>query len=159
MNIPVNRKIVISVIGGHDCTAKTKKQAYETGKIIAELGAVLVCGGLGGVMQAAAQGAKENSGLTIGILPGKDNKDANKYIDIPLATGLGYARNTIVAGSADIVVALKGREGTLSEIGFALSERKTVVGLDTWDIPRIIKVNSIAALKKKLTQLIAKISE
>jgi len=105
-------------------------------------------------MEQAAKGAKDAGGTTVGILPGKDKNDANPYIDIPVATGLGYTRNTLVAGCADVVIALPGQEGTLSEIGFALSEKKPVIGLNTWDIPGIVKVKSVEDAKKKVRKFI-----
>ncbi|MBU2063584.1 MAG: TIGR00725 family protein [Candidatus Omnitrophica bacterium] len=149
-------RVLISVIGGHKADKKARDLARQTGRIIARLGAILVCGGLGGVMEYAAQGAKGAGGLTVGILPGEKKKDANKYIDIPIPTGLGYMRNTLVAGCADIVVALPGKEGTLSEIAFALTAKKPVIGLHSWKIPGMVCVESIAELKRKLKKLIVK---
>lgn len=135
-------KLLIAVIGGHRCGKKTRLLAEQLGREIAKLGAILVCGGLGGVMEAAAKGAKEAGGTTVGILP-KDNKcDANQYIDIPIATGLGFARNTIIITAADIVIAFKGKYGTLSEIGFALNAKKTVIGIGSWDIKGVIKAGN-----------------
>lgn len=136
------KKMIIGVIGGHSCSAKTAKLARELGKEIAKLGAILVCGGLSGVMEAAAQGAKENGGITVGLLPGADKGNANKFIDIPLATGLGYTRNTLVATASDIIIALPGEYGTLSEIGFALNAKKPVVGIGSWDIRGMLKASS-----------------
>ncbi|MBM3247811.1 MAG: TIGR00725 family protein [Candidatus Omnitrophica bacterium] len=134
---------VISVIGGNKCSDETGKIAQEIGKNIAKLGAILVCGGLGGVMEAAAKGAKENGGLTVGILPGERKTDANPYIDIAIPTGLGLARNTLVVKAADLIVALPGEYGTLSEISFALIFKKPVINLSNWDISGTIKVNTI----------------
>lgn len=148
------KRILISVIGGHKINKKTAKLAYEVGKMIAGLNAVLVCGGLGGVMEAAAHGAKDGQGLTVGILPGKNKQDANEYIDIPIATGLGYTRNTLVAGAADLVIALAGKEGTLSEIGFALSEKKPIIGLNTWDIPGVLRAKSIQDAQRKIKKIL-----
>jgi len=136
------KKFIIGVIGGHSCDEKTAKIAQELGGEIARLGAILVCGGLGGIMEAAARGAKENGGVTVGILPGEDKSEANQYIDIPIATGLGYTRNTLVTTAADLIIALPGKYGTLSEIGFALNAKKTVIGIGTWDIEGIIKVKT-----------------
>jgi uncharacterized protein (TIGR00725 family) len=132
----------ISVIGGSTCSKKHAKIAYELGALIAKEGWVLVCGGRGGVMEQACRGAKEKGGLTVGILPSLDGKDANAYVDIKIPTGLGYARNTLVVRAADIIVAISGKYGTLSEIAFAFNEGKTVLGIDTWDIPKIIKVKA-----------------
>ncbi|MDD5747217.1 MAG: TIGR00725 family protein [Candidatus Omnitrophica bacterium] len=147
-------KILIAVIGGHHADAPTLKLAEEAGAMIAGLGAILVCGGLSGVMESACRGAKKAGGTTVGILPGKDKQAANEFVDIPIPTGLGFTRNTLVAGCPDIVMALPGKEGTLSEIGFALSEKKPVIGLKTWDIPGVIKVKTVKAAEKKIKQLL-----
>ena len=134
--------MTIAVIGGHVCSPDIARIAEETGKGIAELGATLVCGGLSGVMEASCRGAKSAGGKTIGILPGHDKAAANRYVDIPIATGLGYMRNNLVVKNADIVVAIDGKEGTLSEIAFALQMKKPILGIKTWDIPGIIRVNN-----------------
>lgn len=124
----------IAVIGSGTRDDKERRLAEEVGREIASRGAILVSGGLGGVMEAASKGAKEAQGLTVGILPGRDAKSANPYIDIPIPTGLGEARNAIVAISADAVIAIGGALGTLSEIAFALKARIPVIGLSTWDL-------------------------
>jgi uncharacterized protein (TIGR00725 family) len=103
---------------------------------LAEAGAVLVCGGRGGVMEAACRGAKSANGLTIGILPGKSWSEANPYVDIPIVTGIGEARNAIITRTAQAVIAIGGSYGTLSEIAFALSFGTPVVGLGTWEVGR-----------------------
>jgi uncharacterized protein (TIGR00725 family) len=108
--------------------------AAEVGRLVAERGAVLVCGGLGGVMEAACRGAKQAGGMTVGILPGTDRADANPYVDIALPTGLGEARNALVVRAADVLIAVGGGYGTLSEIALALKAGKRVIGLDTWEI-------------------------
>ena len=108
--------------------------AEEVGRLIARAGAALVCGGMGGVMEAACRGAKSEGGLTIGILPGPDRGGANSCVDIAIATGLGEARNLAIIRTSDVLVAVGGSYGTLSEIGFALKMGKRVVGLRTWDI-------------------------
>jgi len=136
------RKFLVSVIGGHECNEKTAKLAEEVGRIVAEEGAVLVSGGLTGIMEAVCRGSKRAGGLTIGIVPGKDKNDANDFVDIVITTGMGHARNVIIAAGTDIVIAISGEYGTLSEIGFALSQKKPVYGFGTWDIPDIIKLNS-----------------
>lgn len=145
-------KLLIGVIGGHRCSHVTARRAYEVGKGIAALGAILVCGGLGGVMKAAAQGSKENGGVTVGILPGEDKRDANTYIDIPIATGLGYTRNTLVTSAVDIIVAFAGKYGTLSEIGFALNAGKRVIGLGSWRIKGVIGVKTPREALAKIKQ-------
>ena len=130
------RKICISVIGSGDdaLSPQIAKIANEVGREIASRGAVLICGGLGGVMAEAAKGAKENGGLTIGILPGEDPGGANPFIDITLPTGLGFARNVLVAYSGDAIIAISGRLGTLSEISYALLKKKPVIGIHTWNL-------------------------
>jgi uncharacterized protein (TIGR00725 family) len=107
--------------------------AYEVGRLLAEAGHAIVCGGLGGVMEAACRGAKSASGLTIGILPGTARGDANPYVDVAIATGIGEARNFVIVRTADALIAVGGGYGTLSEISFALATGRRVVGLDTWE--------------------------
>jgi len=130
----------IAVIGGHSCCADVAKIAESIGKEVARMGATLICGGLTGVMEAACKGAKSVGGKTIGILPGHDKDEANPYIDIPIVTGLGYMRNNLIVKNADIIIAIDGKEGTLSEIAFALQMKKPTLGIDTWDIPGVIQV-------------------
>ncbi len=129
-------KIFISVVGESDASEKVHKLAEEVGRLIAKAGAILVCGGLKGVMEAAAKGAKSAGGSTVGILPGSKHEEANPYIDIPIVTGLGYARNKIVVKTGQVVIAIGGKYGTLSEIGFALGYGIPVVGLKTWELIR-----------------------
>ena len=124
----------VAVIGSATCDEKVAAQAREIGREIARRGAVLVCGGRGGVMVAACHGAKEAGGTTVGILPGTHRGEANRYVDIPIATGLGEARNAVVVRTADVVIAVSGGYGTLSEIGFALKMGRPVVGLDTREL-------------------------
>ena len=129
-----DKKILIAVIGGGDCSQKEARLAEEVGREIARHGAILVCGGLGGVMEAACRGASSAGGLTIGILPGDNRRAANPYVQIPIVTGLGYARNVAVAKSAQAVIAIDGSYGTLSEIGHALQSGIPVIGLNTWSL-------------------------
>jgi hypothetical protein len=103
---------------------------------------VLICGGLGGVMEAACRGVKEAGGLTVGILPGLDPSDANPYVDVVIATGLGEARNALVVNAADAVIAVGGGYGTLSEIGLALRAGKRVVGLGSWEVEGVEALDS-----------------
>lgn len=124
----------VGVIGAGKCSNEMKQMAEEVGHGIASEGAVLVCGGLGGVMEAAARGAKKKGGMTIGILPGSDKSDANDYIDIPIPTGIGQARNMVVVNSSDVVIALPGKFGTLSEMAFAMKLGKPLVSLSAWNI-------------------------
>jgi uncharacterized protein (TIGR00725 family) len=111
--------------------------AESVGRALAARGAVVVCGGLGGVMEAACRGAKEAGGTTLGLLPGSDRAHANPYVDVAVPTGMGEARNALVARTADALVAVGGGYGTLSEIALALKAGKRVVGLDTWAIEGI----------------------
>ncbi len=142
-------KKIIAVVGGRRTEKALLKEAEEVGRLIAGRGATLVCGGLGGVMEAASKGAKSEGGVTVGILPQNDSKDANKYIDIPLATGLGISRNVIIARAADALVAVGGAYGTLSEIAFALQIGKPVIGIKTWDIKGVVSVeNAVDAVNK-----------
>jgi uncharacterized protein (TIGR00725 family) len=127
---------LIAVIGGSTATAEEIAAAEVAGRALAEGGAVLVCGGRGGVMEAACRGAKAAGGLTIGILPGTDRRGANAYVDIPIVSGLGEARNAIVARTAQAVIAIGGSYGTLSEIAFALGFGVPVVGVGTWTVER-----------------------
>ena len=126
--------------------------AAEVGRLVAERGAVLVCGGLGGAMEAACRGAKQAGGVTVGILPGSDRSDANPYLDVALPTGLGEARNALVVRAADAVIAIGGGYGTLSEIALALKAGKPVIGLGTWEIEGVQAVaDSEAAVTAALT--------
>jgi uncharacterized protein (TIGR00725 family) len=128
----VKRAPVIAVIGAGDAPSDVLDLARATGTEIAACGAVLICGGRGGVMAAAAQGARERGGHTMGILPSYDPNQANPYIEFAVATGMGEARNAIIIGSANAVIALSGEGGTLSEIGLALKLGRPVVALRAW---------------------------
>ena len=127
---------IIGVIGGAAPTQEEAATAEAVGRALAEAGVVLLCGGMGGVMEAACRGAKSAGGLTIGILPGTYPREANPYVDVPIVTGLRCARNVIIARTAQAVIAIGGSYGTLSEIGFALSFGKPVVGVGTWEVNR-----------------------
>jgi uncharacterized protein (TIGR00725 family) len=126
----------VAVVGAGAATAEEQRVAEEVGRGLAEAGAVVVCGGLGGVMEAACRGAKAGGGATVGILPGASRSDANRYVDVALATGLGEMRNGLVVRAADALVAVGGEFGTLSEIALALKAGKPVVGLGTWELSR-----------------------
>jgi len=128
----------IGVIGAGYCSPETELLAEEVGRGIARAGAILVCGGLGGVMEASARGAQREGGITVGILPGDSFEDANPFIQIPVVTGLGHARNVLVVRSAQVLIAVKGGYGTLSEVALALKMGKPVVGLHTWDVSKKI---------------------
>jgi uncharacterized protein (TIGR00725 family) len=125
----------VAVIGPGD---QPTVAAAEVGRLLAERGAVVVCGGRGGAMEAACRGAKEADGLTVGILPGSDSSDANPFVDVVVPTGLGEARNALVVGAADVVIAIGGGYGTLSEIALALKAGKRVIGLGTWEIEGVL---------------------
>lgn len=127
---------VIAVIGGSNCTPGEAQIAYEVGQELARRGVTLLCGGLSGVMEAAARGATEAGGRTVGVLPGKRREDANPYIQLPIVTGMSYARNAIIVLSAQAVIAIGGAFGTLSEIAFALQDGTPVVGINTWELCR-----------------------
>ena len=124
----------IGVIGGQFCSEDEERVAYELGGLLAREGAIIVCGGLGGVMEAACRGAREQGGVTIGVLPGPFRGDANPYVDYAIATDMGQARNAIIVRTADAVVAVGGEYGTLSEIAMALKMGKKVVALSSWEI-------------------------
>jgi len=132
----VDKRKFIAVIGGGQCSKEEAKLAEEVGRELAKRDVVLVCGGLGGVMEAACKGASSEGGMTIGILPGNDSQVANPYVQIPIVTGLGYARNMAVVKSAQAVIAIGGSYGTLSEISHALQSSIPVVGLNTWSLSR-----------------------
>jgi uncharacterized protein (TIGR00725 family) len=132
----MDKKKFIAVIGGGQCSKGEAKLAEEVGRELARRGAILVCGGLGGVMEAACRGASSEGGTTIGILPGDDSQAANPYVQIPIVTGMGYARNIAVVKSAQAVIAVGGSYGTLSEISHALQNGIPVIGLNTWSLSR-----------------------
>ena len=142
----------IGVIGGQFCSEEEERVAYDLGGLLAKEGAIIVCGGLGGVMEAACRGAREQGGITIGVLPGPFRGDANPYVDYAIATDMGQARNAIIVRTADAVVAVGGEYGTLSEIAMALKMGKKVVALTSWEIAskgalddKIIRADSPAA--------------
>ena len=126
----------IAVVGAGAATGEETASAEAVGRGLARAGAVVVSGGLDGVMAAACRGAKEAGGTTVGILPGGDRAAANDWVDVALATGLGEARNALVVRAADALVAIGGEFGTLSEIALALKAGKPVVGLGTWALDR-----------------------
>ncbi|MBI4201650.1 MAG: TIGR00725 family protein [Chloroflexi bacterium] len=134
MNAP---SLLIAVVGASSPAPQQALDLAEAvGRELAQRGVILVCGGLDGVMEATCRGAKEAGGVTIGILPGSDAREANSYVDIPICTGMGQGRNLIVVRSGQAVIAIDGGYGTLSEIAHALREGIPVVGLMTWDLFR-----------------------
>ncbi len=137
------RKRIVGLIGGGSCDEKTAQIAYNAGVEIANRGYILICGGRAGVMEAGCRGAKSVNGITIGIIPGTDPNEANPYVDYPIITGLGIARNAIIAHTAHIGLAINGAYGTLSEIAHFYNIGKKVVGINTWDISEdLIKCSS-----------------
>ncbi len=149
--------MIISVVGAGSCSEEIYELARNVGELIAQKGATLVTGGLGGVMEGASKGASEAGGTTVGLLPGFDKGDANKYVTIPITTGLSHARNAVVARSADAIIAVSGEYGTLSEIAIALKLGKPVVGIRTWDsIEGVIKAESAEEAVQKAFKEISK---
>jgi len=148
------RKRVVSVIGGHSCTAEVEQLAQELGKKLTKVVDILVSGGLSGTMEAVCRGFKGGNGLTIGIIPGYDKDEANAYVDIAIPTGLGLARNVLVVKSADVVVALPGEAGTLSEIAYCLQFKIPVISLNSWDIEGVIKVKTVEEAVDKVEELL-----
>lgn len=136
------KKRLIAVIGDSSASKREIKTAEDVGRELAKRDAILVCGGLGGVMEAACRGATSEGGITIGILPGEKRNDANQYVQIPIVTGIGYARNVAVVKSAQAVIAIGGSYGTLSEIGHALQSGIPVIGIDTWSLSKGGKINN-----------------
>jgi hypothetical protein len=152
-------KKLIAVIGGGQCSNEEAKVAEKVGRELARHGAILVCGGLGGIMEAACRGASAEGGTTIGILPGDKRQAANPYIQIPIVTGIGYARNIMVVKSTQAVIAIGGNYGTLSEIAHALQGGIPIIGLNTWSLARngqqddsiVLAQNPAEAVSKALT--------
>ena len=136
------KRIRVGVIGGTSANAEHLETAFLVGELIARNNAVLVCGGLSGVMNAASRGAKKEGGMSIGILPGNNREDANPYIDIPIATGMGYTRNALVVMNSDVLIAIDGQYGTLSEIAYGCVQGKRIIGIGTWDIKGVIRADS-----------------
>ncbi|MCK4581555.1 MAG: TIGR00725 family protein [Dehalococcoidia bacterium] len=129
--------MLIAVVGDSSGSADEAELAEAVGEGLAGRGATVICGGLGGVMEAVCRGAKAKGGLTVGILPGEDSSVANSYVDIPIVTGVGYARNMAVVKSARAVIAIGGGYGTLTEIAYALKRGIPVIGLNTWLLSRL----------------------
>lgn len=125
---------MIGVIGGEKCSPAEGETAFAVGRELAARGHTLVCGGRGGVMREACRGARSEDGVTVGILPGDDRTDMNEFVTVPIVTGIGFARNTMIPRTADALVAVGGRYGTLSEIAFALIAGKPVVTMGSWDL-------------------------
>ena len=134
----------VAVAGGSRCPPSVARVAQQLGATLADLGAIVVCGGLGGVMQAVARGVRERGGLVIGILPDYDRRSGNRHLSAAIPTGLGHGRNLLVAAAGDVLVALPGASGTLSEIAFALRLGRPVIGLGAWGgIPGVREVTDV----------------
>jgi uncharacterized protein (TIGR00725 family) len=128
----------VAVVGPSEAAPDEVEQAEEVGRLLAARGAVVVCGGLGGVMEAVSRGAHRAGGTVVGILPGTDRGDATEHVTIALTTGMGEMRNPLVVRAADAVIAVGGAYGTLSEVAFALRTGVPVVGIGTWDLPDVV---------------------
>jgi len=148
-----NRRIQIGVIGGRYCSEKIAGVAEELGRLIARQGWTLVCGGRGGVMEAACKGAIEAGGVTIGVLPDSTGARANPYLTHTIKTGMGEGRNVIIVHSSDALIAVDGKYGTLSEIALALARRKPVFGIGSWDIPGVVKVADAAESIRRIKEM------
>ncbi len=148
------RSPIIAVIGGRKADRKLRQEAERAGRLIAEQGGILLCGGLHGIMEAASRGAKEAGGRTVGILPQDHTRDANPWIDIPIATGLGIGRNVIIARTADALIAIGGAYGTLSEIAFGLQLKKPVIGIGSWDIKGIRTAENAEEAVRRVFELL-----
>ena len=143
MSEAFRESLLVAVCGAGSADEDLFKTARDVGRLLAESGAILICGGLGGVMEAAAQGAKLANGITIGLLPGNRSQEANRFIDIALATGLSHARNALITRAAHAIVALPGGPGTLSEVALGLKMGRTVVGLNAWhNVTGVIPANT-----------------
>jgi len=153
----IHREILVSVIGGHDSNDEVEHVAYDIGEKVADMGAILVCGGLRGVMEAACKGAKKKGGRAIGILPGTEKSDANPFVDIAIPTSMGFSRNTIVACCADLIVALPGSYGTNSEICYGLVYKRPVIDLGGWNIPGMIPARDLAHAKSLIEDHVGKL--
>ena len=147
---------IIAVIGGSEPSPEEARLAEEVGRELARQGITLVCGGLGGVMEAACRGASSEGGVTIGILPGDSARSANPYVQIPIVTGMGYARNISVVKSAQAVIAIGGSYGTLSEIAHARQSGIPVIGLNTWAISRNGKTDNSIFPAQNATEAVNK---
>jgi uncharacterized protein (TIGR00725 family) len=132
----VTGRLYVSVSGSGDAPPDVIALAEEVGSRLAAANAIVVCGGLSGVMEAVCRGAKSSGGTTVGILPGTERSDANPFIDVAIPTGLGESRNALVARAADALIAIGGEFGTLSEIALALKIGTPVIGLGTWELRR-----------------------
>lgn len=150
------KKRVVAVIGGRCCQPEVEQLALNLGKKLAKVADILVSGGLSGVMMAVSKGFKSAGGLTMGIIPGYDKESANEFVDIVIPTGMGLARNVLVVKSADVVVALPGEAGTLSEIAYCLQFGIPVISLKSWDIRGVINTKTVDATVKEVKKWLEK---
>ena len=134
----------VAVVGPGDADAAAERDAETAGRVLAEHGAVVVCGGLGGVMEAACRGAQQAGGTTVALLPGHDRTAANPYVSVAIPTGLGELRNGLIVRAVDAVIAVGGAYGTLSELALALKAGTPAVGLRSWELPDLIAVDTPA---------------
>lgn len=149
------RKRIVSVIGGRVCEPKVEQLAHDLGEKLAKVVSHLVSGGLTGTMRAVCAGFKAGGGTTIGIIPGYDKRDVNSFVDIVIPTGLGLARNVLVVTSADVVIALPGGPGTLSEIAYCLQFSIPVISLGSWKIKGALTASTVAEAVSKVRKILA----
>jgi|TARA_B100001245_G_scaffold162684_1_gene122650 hypothetical protein len=142
----------ISVFGGRDITPDVYKDTLEIGRRLADEGYLVFCGGGAGVMEAIAKGVHDEGGIVVGVLKGQDLEEGNKYLTVPIATGIGIARNAILAYNCDAAIAISGQYGTLSEIAYAFQLKKPVIGYKTWDIDPVIQANTPEEVVSKLNK-------
>jgi uncharacterized protein (TIGR00725 family) len=152
----VSRTPYIGVVGPGEASSSELALAEEVGAGLASLGAVVVTGGLGGVMEAACRGARSRRGRTLGILPGDDRDAANGWVEIAVATGMGELRNGLVVRASDALVAIGGGHGTLSEVALALKLGRPVVGLGTWAVHGVDEVSTADAALERIARLLAR---
>lgn len=151
----MNKHKLIGVIGAGACDQETALAAYQVGKKIAQAGYGLICGGHGGVMEAACKGAFEAGGLTVGVLPGDSPDAANQFVTVKIVTGMGIARNAIIVRSSAVAIAITGGAGTLSEISFCVKLGVPVIGLRSFDVlPEIIQTETPAEAIEQALRLL-----
>lgn len=148
----MNNKIYIGVIGAGDCSAESYKRAFELGFLIGKNDWTLICGGLSGIMEGASKGCSEAGGISIGFLPGVEKSSGNKFINLPIPTGMGEGRNLLVVRASDIIIAIARGYGTLSEIGLALKIGKPVIGINTW--PKIKGIKYVQTPQEAVEKVI-----
>ena len=142
----------ISVFGGRDITPDVYEDTLEIGRRLADEGYLVFCGGGAGVMEAIAKGVHDEGGNVVGVLKGQDLEEGNKYLTVSIATGIGIARNAILAYNCDVAIAIAGQYGTLSEIAYAFQLKKSVIGYKTWDIDPVIQANTPEEVISKLNK-------